>query len=112
MIGNNHITALERTPVTPQHCDADREPKGATRSMERVKPERRQPSTRAGAIAAFCMACGHDPMDRGTWREQISACPAGDCPLHRFRPMARGVKPGSAALAALRLRLDKAGEVQ
>lgn len=74
------------------------------------KPCIRPLSMRAGAIAGFCRACGYDPGARETWREQVVACPAADCALHRFRPLPRDVAPGSPALAALRLRLAARSE--
>lgn len=109
MIGNSPITAQGRAPAETRHNDAPKPSPRAMRPETHGKPMHGQPSTRAGAITAFCRSCGYDPMDRGTWREQIFACPAGDCPLHRFRPMARGVASGTAALAALRSRLKAEG---
>jgi len=103
-------TALERAPAAGgRHSPPD--PAGrALRSETTAKPCIARPSTRGAAIAAFCKDCGHDPGARGTWREQVAACVAGNCPLHRFRPMPRGIVHGSPALAALRLRLDTTGE--
>lgn len=48
------------------------------------------PATRGAAIAAYCRQCIHDPAAFGTWREQVAACPAVDCPLWRFRPVQDG----------------------
>ena len=49
--------------------------------------------TRGQAIAAYCKACIHDAAASGNWKEQVSVCPATDCPLWQFRPV------GSAAPA-------------
>jgi hypothetical protein len=48
------------------------------------------PKTRGAAIAAYCKQCIRDPAAAGTWREQVAACPAVDCPLWRFRPVQDG----------------------
>ena len=45
------------------------------------------PTTRGAAIAANCRACVHDPAAPGTWKEQVSVCPATSCPFWRFRPV-------------------------
>lgn len=46
-----------------------------------------RPSLRA-AIDAKCKSCIYDPFGgRGTWREQVQACPSANCPLHPVRPM-------------------------
>jgi hypothetical protein len=49
------------------------------------------PSTRGAAIAAKCRDCIHDSEAAGTWRQQVTACPAIDCALWAFRPLAGGV---------------------
>jgi hypothetical protein len=48
------------------------------------------PATRGAAIAAYCKGCIHDAAAVGTWREQVAACTACDCPLWRFRPVQDG----------------------
>ncbi|MFZ2804321.1 MAG: hypothetical protein WA001_03785 [Patescibacteria group bacterium] len=49
----------------------------------------KKPSLRA-AINAFCKWCIHDPgCGGGTWRQQVDACEATDCPLHAVRPRSR-----------------------
>jgi len=63
------------------------------------------PRSRAQAIAAKCRECVHDPLAKGTWREQAAACVSGNCALHPFRPMPRNVKT-EEDLAALRSRLE------
>lgn len=45
------------------------------------------PRTRSAAVTAYCKGCIHDSAAFGTWREQVAACPAVDCPLWRFRPL-------------------------
>jgi len=42
--------------------------------------------TRKKAIDAFCKMCIHDTCEKGTWRQQVEACPATECPLFKFRP--------------------------
>lgn len=50
--------------------------------------------TRQGAINAKCKDCIFDPYQRGTWREQTTACASSNCALHEFRPVAEGVRKG------------------
>lgn len=38
------------------------------------------------AINAKCKDCCYDPADKGTWRQQVTACRVMSCPLHRVRP--------------------------
>ena len=42
--------------------------------------------TRQQAINAKCKDCIYDPLDRGTWRQQVEACTFIDCPLYEYRP--------------------------
>lgn len=50
---------------------------------KRAKPRR----SMRKAIDAFCRWCLYDPRGGcGTWREQVEACTATDCPLFEFRP--------------------------
>ena len=44
------------------------------------------------AINAMCKQCLYDPRAEGlgTWRQQIEACTATDCPLYAYRPTSRG----------------------
>jgi hypothetical protein len=44
------------------------------------------------AIDAKCKSCVYDPGARGNWREQVSACSSGNCPLHPFRPLSSACK--------------------
>lgn len=39
------------------------------------------------AIDAKCKSCIYDPGDCGNWREQVSGCSSGNCPLHAVRPI-------------------------
>lgn len=51
-----------------------------------------RPSLRA-AIDAKCKECIFDPVEDGTWRQQVEACLARACPLYPVRPKAQdGVK--------------------
>lgn len=69
-----------------------------------------QHASRKTAIDAKCRDCTHDPIEPGTWREQVALCSATYCPLHPFRPLPRAIvkdgRPCPAALAALRARLS------
>lgn len=40
-------------------------------------------------IELKCRDCIYDPMDVGTWREQVAACTSANCPLHAQRPVPR-----------------------
>jgi len=54
-----------------------------------AQPKRRHSFRRA--IDAFCRYCIYDPRGGvGTWREQVDACPATDCPLFPVRPRSEG----------------------
>ncbi len=44
------------------------------------------------AINAKCRECIHDPLARGTWREQVQECTSAQCPLFPLRPLPIGVK--------------------
>ena len=43
--------------------------------------------TRQEAIEAKCKECIYDPLDDGTWRQQVKACAIDTCALHPYRPM-------------------------
>lgn len=58
----------------------------------RLAPRKKRPSMRK-AIDAYCRWCIHDPLDKGTWRQQTEACTSTDCPLHPLRPVSSGKKP-------------------
>lgn len=38
------------------------------------------------AVYAKCKDCCYDPLDRGTWRQQVEACTVKICPLWELRP--------------------------
>ena len=44
------------------------------------------PSLR-NAIDNMCKDMSYDPLDEGTWRQQVAACTAKDCPLYNVRPV-------------------------
>jgi hypothetical protein len=41
------------------------------------------------AINDMCRSCIYDPHGNGTFLQQIEACTAVACPLHRVRPKSR-----------------------
>ena len=43
--------------------------------------------TRQKAIDAKCVECIFDPLEDGTWRQQVKACDIESCALHPYRPM-------------------------
>ena len=43
-----------------------------------------------GKIDAKCVECIYDPLDTGTWREQVARCTSKCCPLLPVRPMPSG----------------------
>jgi len=43
-----------------------------------------------GRVNAHCIDCGYDPLDKGTWRQQIHRCAITNCPLFDVRPLSRG----------------------
>ena len=42
--------------------------------------------TLRSTIAAKCKDCTWDPLDSGTWRQQVGACTIKSCPLWPYRP--------------------------
>lgn len=46
-------------------------------------------NTRSQAINEKCRDCICDTLDKGTWREQVEACPDTACPLYSFRPLSQ-----------------------
>lgn len=44
------------------------------------------------AINEKCKDCIYDPMEKGSWRKQVSLCSCTDCPLYPVRPGAPRVK--------------------
>jgi len=106
---NTPLQAPERTSGASRHGDAPTPSARAHGAGNRPSRPFPRPSLR-DAIDGFCRHCIYDPMGAGRWREQVAACGSGECPLHPVRAFPDGVKPGSPALAALRLRLDPRSE--
>ena len=48
------------------------------------------------SIDAYCKGCAFDREDKGTWRQQVSACTVKECELHPVRPV--GSKNGTTHL--------------
>ena len=55
--------------------------------------------TRQEAIEAKCKECIFDPLDEGTWRQQVQACEIKSCALYPYRPKPYG-KPLDQAVQA------------
>lgn len=51
----------------------------------------KRPSMRK-AVNDKCRDCIYDPLDSGTWRQQVQACNSTDCGLWRLRPLPSGEK--------------------
>ena len=51
------------------------------------------PLTRQKAIEAKCKDCTYDPLDDGTWRQQVERCDITDCALWNYRPKSRSNLP-------------------
>jgi len=60
----------------------------AAREVRKLNPPAPRPSSRK-AINAKCKDCIYDPVDGGTWRQQVEACTSPDCPLFQLRPVSR-----------------------
>ena len=43
--------------------------------------------TRQQAINAFCKECIVDPLDKGNWKQQVTACTMPNCSLFAYRPV-------------------------
>ena len=54
------------------------------------------PLTRQKAIEAKCKDCSYDPLDDGTWRQQVERCEITDCALWNYRPKSRSKIPNIA----------------
>ena len=48
--------------------------------------------TRQQAINAFCKECIYDPLDKGNWKQQVTACTMSDCQLYPYRPKSKPKK--------------------
>ena len=64
--------------------------------------------TRQEAIDAKCVECIFDPLEDGTWRQQVKACDIESCALHPYRPMPYKPRnqPVQPDLGAYRTALD------
>lgn len=59
---------------------------------DKVKIPRNTPN-RKRAIDNMCKSCIYDPTHGGgTWKQQVAACTATQCPLYKVRPLSNGVK--------------------
>jgi len=47
------------------------------------------------AINSKCKDCTYDNLAPGTWLQQITLCPANDCPLYDRRPQSKSAIPES-----------------
>jgi hypothetical protein len=58
----------------------------AAHAARKLNPPAPRPSSRK-AINAKCKDCIYDPVDGGTWRQQVEACTSPDCALFQLRPV-------------------------
>ena len=54
-------------------------------SMEEVQEKVRRMASKPGN----CMWCSYDPLDVGSWRQQVERCNVTSCPLHSVRPTSK-----------------------
>lgn len=45
------------------------------------------------AVNGKCRDCIHDELAAGTWLQQVTLCPAEDCPLYGVRPQSKSRIP-------------------
>ena len=64
------------------------------------------PLTRQKAIEAKCKDCSYDPLDDGTWRQQVERCEITDCALWNYRPKSRSKMPDMADSAPVQLHYE------
>ena len=57
--------------------------------------------TRQRTIDAKCRECTYDPLDDGTWRQQVQRCEIIDCALWKFRPKSRSKVSSAVDSAAV-----------
>lgn len=58
-----------------------------------TEPEgRAAPRSMRAAINAKCRDCICDPLDKGTWRQQVEACRVEACSLWPYRPLSYSSK--------------------
>ena len=46
-----------------------------------------------GAVSVKCIDCIYDPLDKGTWRDQVDQCTSHACPLYQYRPQRKEATP-------------------
>ena len=66
--------------------------------------------TRQQAIAAKCKECTYDPLDDGTWRQQVEQCELTACALYPYRPKRRSNVPSKAVSAAVQPHYGPIGQ--
>ena len=66
--------------------------------------------TRQQAIAAKCKECTYDPLDDGTWRQQVQRCEMTDCALWKYRPKSRSNTSSKADSAAVQAHYGPIGQ--
>ena len=64
------------------------------------------PMTRQQAIEAKCKDCTYDPLDSGTWRQQVERCDITDCALWNYRPKSRSKMPDIADSVSVQPHYD------
>ena len=66
--------------------------------------------TRQQAIDAKCKECTYDPLDDGTWRQQVEQCELTACALHPYRPVSRSKASSKADSAAVQPHYGPIGQ--
>ena len=46
-----------------------------------------------GAVNAKCIECIYDPLDKGSWIDQVGKCTSPDCPLYNYRHQRKEATP-------------------
>jgi len=46
-----------------------------------------------GALNAKCIDCIYDPLDKGTWIDQVDQCACSQCPLYNYRSQRKEPTP-------------------
>ncbi len=59
--------------------------------QEKVRRMASKPGLRS-KIDAYCMWCSYDPLNVGSWRQQVENCNIFTCPLHTVRPISKSGK--------------------
>ena len=66
--------------------------------------------TRQQAIDAKCKDCIYDPLDYGTWRQQVEHCELTNCSLWPYRPKSRSKHPTIARSAPVQPHYQSSGD--